>query len=64
MVLPTAALVAGSLLLGLLAGPLYDLSTRAAEDLDDPQAYVTAVLGPGGGVAADGSSAPDDGGGG
>jgi len=45
MVLPTAALAALTLGLGLAAGPLYDLSLRAAADLLDPQAYVTEVLG-------------------
>jgi multicomponent Na+:H+ antiporter subunit D len=45
MVLPTAALAALTLALGLAAGPLYDLSLRAAADLLDPQAYVTEVLG-------------------
>ena len=45
MILPTAALAALTLALGLAAGPLYDLSLRAAADLLDPQAYVTEVLG-------------------
>jgi multicomponent Na+:H+ antiporter subunit D len=45
MVLPTAALAALTLALGLAAGPLYDLSLRAAADLLDPHAYVTEVLG-------------------
>jgi multicomponent Na+:H+ antiporter subunit D len=45
MVLPTAALAALTLALGLAAGPLHELSLRAAADLLDPQAYVTEVLG-------------------
>jgi multicomponent Na+:H+ antiporter subunit D len=42
----TAALVVLSLVIALYAGPLYDLSERAAEDLLDPRAYVETVLGP------------------
>jgi multicomponent Na+:H+ antiporter subunit D len=45
MVLTTTAAVAGGLALSLVAGPLYGLTTRAAEDLVDSSAYVTAVLG-------------------
>ena len=40
----TAALVALSLAIALAAGPLFDLSTRAATDLLDPGGYVSAVL--------------------
>jgi multicomponent Na+:H+ antiporter subunit D len=45
MVLPTAALVLVGLALALGAGPLYDLTHRAAADLLDPTGYVEAVLG-------------------
>ena len=45
MVLPTAALAAISLAVALWAGPLYDLSERAAADLLHPASYVRAVLG-------------------
>jgi multicomponent Na+:H+ antiporter subunit D len=31
--------------IAVLAGPLYDLSQRAAVDLLDPSAYLRAVLG-------------------
>ena len=36
MVVPTAVLAALSLAIGVAAGPLYDLSERAAADLIDP----------------------------
>jgi multicomponent Na+:H+ antiporter subunit D len=45
MVVPTAVLALGTVVLGLASGPLYDLSTRAATDLVDTRAYVAAVLG-------------------
>ena len=45
MVLPTAALVAGSLAIAAAAGPIYAFSERAAEDLLDRDAYVAEVLG-------------------
>jgi multicomponent Na+:H+ antiporter subunit D len=45
MVGSTALLVAMSLAIAVWAGPLYDLSHRAAEDLVDPSAYIEAVLG-------------------
>ena len=45
MILPTAALAAISLAVALWAGPLYDLSERAATDLLHPASYVRAVLG-------------------
>ena len=45
MLVATAAAVAGGLAITVLAGPLYGLTTRAAEDLVDSSAYVTAVLG-------------------
>ncbi|MDP9434585.1 MAG: Na+/H+ antiporter subunit D [Actinomycetota bacterium] len=41
----TAAAVGGGLALTVVAGPLYDVSARAAEDLVDRRGYVTAVLG-------------------
>ena len=44
MVLPTAVLAALTLLIGVGAGPLYDLSDRAAAELLDPSAYREAVL--------------------
>ena len=45
MLAPTAALAALTLAIGLAAGPLYDFCLRAAQDLLDPSAYVTEVLG-------------------
>jgi multicomponent Na+:H+ antiporter subunit D len=45
MVVPTAALVVMSLAIGVFAGPLYDLTTRAAENLLDPSVYRSEVLG-------------------
>ncbi|CAN5237242.1 hypothetical protein BH24ACT10_BH24ACT10_15560 [soil metagenome] len=49
MVASTVVAVVGGLSLTLVAGPLYGLTTRAAEDLVDRSVYVTAVLGDGGG---------------
>jgi len=43
MVVPTAVLAALTLAIGLAAGPLYDLSLRAAADLLDPAAYIAVV---------------------
>jgi multicomponent Na+:H+ antiporter subunit D len=45
MLLGTAALVVLSLAVAVAAGPLYALSERAAANLLDTTAYVTAVLG-------------------
>jgi multicomponent Na+:H+ antiporter subunit D len=45
MVVPTALLAVLTLVIGLAAGPLYDLSLRAATDLLDPSAYVSVVTG-------------------
>jgi multicomponent Na+:H+ antiporter subunit D len=45
MILPTAALVVLSLAIAAAAGPLYDLSHRAAVELVDSTAYVEAVTG-------------------
>ncbi|HUF83439.1 MAG TPA: proton-conducting transporter membrane subunit, partial [Acidimicrobiia bacterium] len=45
MMLATVALVAVTLLVAASAGPLYDLSERAAADLLRPEPYVRAVLG-------------------
>ena len=41
----TVVLVALTLAIAVFAGPLYDLSLRAAEGLADPTAYTQAVLG-------------------
>ncbi len=49
MVASTVVAVVGGLSITLVAGPLYGLTTRAAEDLVDRSSYVTAVLGDGGG---------------
>ncbi len=46
MVAPTAALVGLGLAIAVLAGPIYALSERAAEDLADPSGYVAEVLAP------------------
>jgi multicomponent Na+:H+ antiporter subunit D len=45
MLVPTTSLVALSLALTLLAGPLYGLTERAAADLLDASTYIQAVLG-------------------
>ena len=41
--MPTAVLAGLTVAIGLAAGPLYDLSVRAAADLLDPSAYLAAV---------------------
>jgi multicomponent Na+:H+ antiporter subunit D len=46
MLVPTAVLAVLTLAIGVAAGPLYELSERAAAELLDPTAYRTAVLGP------------------
>jgi multicomponent Na+:H+ antiporter subunit D len=46
MVVPTAALVAGSLLIAIAAGPIYSFSERTADDLLDRQGYIDEVLSP------------------
>jgi multicomponent Na+:H+ antiporter subunit D len=45
MVLATAVLVVATISFTVFAGPLYDLSLRAAHSIMEPAAYVTAVLG-------------------
>jgi len=45
MLVPTAVLAVMTLAIGVFAGPLYGLAERAAENLVDPTAYRTAVLG-------------------
>ena len=47
MVMPVAALACLTLGLTVAAGPVFDLSLRAAEQLLDPTGYVNAVLGAG-----------------
>jgi multicomponent Na+:H+ antiporter subunit D len=44
MVAATAAMVAVGVLLAVIAGPVWAVSTRAAEDLMDQSAYVGTVL--------------------
>jgi multicomponent Na+:H+ antiporter subunit D len=44
MVAATAAMVAVGVLLAVIAGPVWAVSTRAAEDLMDQSAYVATVL--------------------
>jgi multicomponent Na+:H+ antiporter subunit D len=46
MVVPTAAVAGLSLVLALAAGPLYNLSLRAAGDLVDRGRYIEAVTDP------------------
>jgi multicomponent Na+:H+ antiporter subunit D len=48
LVVPTAALVAVGLGLTVLAGPIFDITSRAALDLILRTPYLVAVLGPGG----------------
>lgn len=38
--------VGGMLAITVVAGPLYGLAERAAEDIADPNRYITAVLAP------------------
>jgi multicomponent Na+:H+ antiporter subunit D len=45
MVAPTVVLAALTVAIGLAAGPLYDLSLRAAADLLEPSAYLEVVRG-------------------
>jgi multicomponent Na+:H+ antiporter subunit D len=47
MLLPIAGLTAVTLAISVAAGPLFDLSLRASEQLLDPRVYVHAVLGGG-----------------
>jgi multicomponent Na+:H+ antiporter subunit D len=47
MVGATAAMVVVTVALTVLAGPLYGVTERAAEDLLDRTPYVTAVFGGG-----------------
>ena len=49
----TAAVVAIGLVIAIAAGPIYDVSRQAAEELTGNTAYVTAVTGSGDGLAAD-----------
>ena len=44
MMIPTAALVAGSIAVAVAAGPIYALSERTARDLVDRNAYVERVF--------------------
>lgn len=44
MVGATAAMVAVGIALTLVAGPLYNMSTRAAENLDGPDSYISLVF--------------------
>jgi len=48
MVAPTIVLVSASVVLGVLAGPLYRYAERAAADLLDPTHYTNVVLAEGG----------------
>jgi multicomponent Na+:H+ antiporter subunit D len=48
MLAPTALVVAATVVLGVMAGPVYDYCFRAAADLIDPTHYVSVVLGGGG----------------
>ena len=45
MVVATTVVVVASIVLTVFAGPLWDLSDRAAENLQSPVSYVTNVLG-------------------
>ncbi len=45
LMLPVALLAALTLAMGVLAGPVFDLASRAAAQLADPSQYVRAVLG-------------------
>ena len=43
---PAVALAAITVAVGLGAGPVFDLASRAADQLSDPSQYIEAVLGP------------------
>ena len=45
---PVVALTALTIAMGLGAGPVFELASRAAAQLSDPSQYIAAVLGPGG----------------
>jgi multicomponent Na+:H+ antiporter subunit D len=45
---PVLGLAAVTVAVGLGAGPVFDLASRAAAQLSDPSQYIAAVLGPGG----------------
>jgi multicomponent Na+:H+ antiporter subunit D len=45
MTAPTIALATVSVVIALVAGPLFALCQRAAEELLDPSDYLSAVLG-------------------
>ncbi|HMP75164.1 MAG TPA: Na+/H+ antiporter subunit D [Kiritimatiellia bacterium] len=47
LVAPIALLAACTVVIGLSAGPLFDLATEAAHQVLDPAAYIRAVLGEG-----------------
>ncbi|GAB07900.1 Na+/H+ antiporter subunit D [Gordonia amarae] len=49
MVLPTAAMVAAGLVLTIWAGPIFDFTDRAADEVVNRDVYVQAVLGDAGG---------------
>ena len=46
MIVPTAVLALGGVVLGVWGAPLWELSERAAADLLDPSAYIQRVLAP------------------
>ncbi len=48
MLLPTIGLVGVGLALTIFAGPMIGISDRAAQDLQNRDVYITAVLGEGG----------------
>ena len=45
LIVPVAALATLTIAIGLLAEPVFDLSSRAASQLLAPEEYVSAVLG-------------------
>jgi multicomponent Na+:H+ antiporter subunit D len=45
MIGPVVALAAITIAIGLGAGPVFDLASRAADQLADPTQYVAAVMG-------------------
>ncbi|MEM1364497.1 MAG: hypothetical protein AAGH82_01985, partial [Pseudomonadota bacterium] len=49
---PVAALVAGTIALGIFAGPLFALTDGAADGLQNPAAYVSSVFPAGAPVTA------------
>jgi multicomponent Na+:H+ antiporter subunit D len=47
LIIPVVMLAASTVAIGLMAGPVFDLSQQAANQLMNPTAYIETVLGAG-----------------